>query len=253
MGHDESAARRRAQANATADDGDEYAFCSTCAFGAVCVGRGLDKIGLNELHCLVEHVGPYRAGASIFRTSDRFTAIYAVRSGTVKTRLVDLEGHELILGFHLPGELIGLNAIHPEVYPCDAVALDAVEVCRFSFPALATLASRIPEIQKELFRRLSKDIGDASLRNQESGADERLAAFVLDLSARHAARGFTAHALHLAMSRSDIADYLGLAAETVSRVLRRMQDNGLLAVDGREVQILDFAALTAIAKNRLLR
>ncbi len=249
MGHDQAAAGGRATASAGVDDGDN--FCSTCPFGVLCSGRG--KADLRELHCLVEHVGAYRAGGSIFRTGGRFTAIYAVRSGTVKTRLVDLQGRELILGFHLPGELIGLNAIHPEVYPCDAVALDTVEVCRFSFPALATLARRMPELQKELFRRLSKDIGDASLRKQESAADERLAGFVLDLSSRYAARGIDARVLHLAMSRSDIANYLGLAAETISRVLRRMQDSRLLAVDGRELRILDATALMAVAKNLLQR
>jgi CRP/FNR family transcriptional regulator len=236
-----------------ADDGNEQRFCSTCAFGAVCVGNGVDKIGLAELHCLVEHVGPYRPGESIVRTGDRFGAIFAVRSGTVKTRLVDLEGRELVLGFHLPGELVGLNAIHPETYPCDAVALDVVEVCRFSFPALATLATRIPQIQQELFRRLSKDIGEASLRNQESTADERLAAFVLDLSARYEARGFRPDSLHLAMSRSDIANFLGLAAETVSRVLRRFQDTGLLDVDGRDVKLCNVAALKDVARNLLHR
>jgi CRP/FNR family transcriptional regulator len=239
--------------NPIANDGNEYTFCSTCAFGSVCVGRGVDKIGLTELHCLVEHVGPYRPGASIFRTGDRFAAIYAVRSGTVKTRLVDMDGREMILGFYLPGELVGLNGIHPEIYPCDAVALDTVEVCRFSFPALARLASRIPEVQKELFRRLSKDIGDAALRNQESSADERLAAFVLDLSARYAARGFSATSLHLAMSRSDIANFLGLAAETVSRVLRRFQDHGLLSVEGRELTLGNPAGLREVARNLLHR
>ncbi len=253
MGQGVPAGGRIMRPNPIADDGNDRKFCSTCAFGAACVGSGVDKIRLSELHCLVEHVGPYRSGQSIVRTGDRFGAIFAVRSGTVKTRLVDLEGRELVLGFHLPGELIGLNAIHAETYPCDAVALDTVEVCRFSFPALATLATRIPQVQQELFRRLSKDLGEANLRNQEATADERLAAFVLNLSARHEARGFAPDSLHLAMSRSDIANYLGLAAETVSRVLRRFQDTGLLQVDGRDVKLCDVAALRDVAKNLLHR
>lgn len=253
MGHGVTAGSRIMRPNPISDDGNEQRFCSTCAFGSVCIGSGVDKIGLAELHCLVEHAGPYRPGDSIFRTGDRFGAIYAVRAGTVKTRLVDLEGRELVLGFHLPGELIGLNAIHPQAYPCDAVALDTVEVCRFSFPALATLATRIPQIQQELFRRLSKDIGEANVRNQESSADERLAAFVLNLSSRYEARGFPRDSLHLSMSRSDIANYLGLAAETVSRVLRRFQDTGMLEVDGREVTVRDVAALKDVAKNLLQR
>ncbi|NCT68430.1 MAG: helix-turn-helix domain-containing protein [Rhodanobacteraceae bacterium] len=252
MGHD-VVHGRIAPPNPIADDGDDYRFCSTCAFGAVCVGSGVDKIALRDLHCLVEHVGNYRPGTTIFRTGERFSAIYAVRSGTVKTRLVDIDGRELVLGFYLPGELVGLNAIHPESYPCDAVALDTVEVCRFSFPALATLATRMPGIQQELFRRLSKDIGNAALLAGDYSADERLAAFLIGLGRRYAERGFPADTLHLAMSRGDIANYLRLAAETVSRVLRRFQDQGLINVDGRDVAIAKPAALFDLARPILQR
>lgn len=242
-----------ASAQPVADDGDEYRFCSTCAFGSVCIGSGVDKLALRDLHCLVEHVGTFRAGDTIFRSGARFGAIYAVRAGTVKTRMIDLGGRELVLGFHLPGELIGLNAIEPESYPCDAVALDDVEVCRFSFPALATLASRMPAIQRELFRRLSRDIGSAALLAGDYSADERLAAFLIGFGRRCAERGFPADTLRLAMSRSDIANYLRLAAETVSRVLRRFQDQGLIRVDGREVVIAKPAELFDLARPILQR
>lgn len=237
----------------TDDDGDEYRFCSTCAFGSVCIGGDVDKTALRDLHCLVEHVGTFHAGDTIFRTGARFGAIYAVRTGTVKTRLIDLGGRELVLGFHLPGELIGLNAIEPEVYPCDAVALDEVEVCRFSFPALATLAARVPAIQRELFRRLSRDIGSAALLAGDYSADERLAAFLIGFSRRCAERGHPADTLRLAMSRGDVANYLRLAAETVSRVLRRFQDQGLIRVDGRHVTIARPAQLFELARPILQR
>jgi CRP/FNR family transcriptional regulator len=234
-----------------ADDGDEMHFCSTCAFGSVCLPAGVDKLSLRELHMLVEHTGPYRTGDHIFRTGERFGAIYAVRGGVVKTRLVDDNGHEQVLGFHLPGEMVGLNAIHPAKYPCDAIALDTVFVCRFSFPALATLATKIPGVQQQLFRLLSADIGKAGLLSGDYSADERLAAFLLALADRYAARGFSAKAFHLVMSRGDIANYLRLAAETVSRVLRRMQDQKLIAIDGREVELLDRDALHDLARNIL--
>lgn len=235
--------------NPIADDGDAHRFCSTCAFGSVCLPAGVDKGALAELHMLVEHVGPYHAGDQVFRVGERFGAIYAVRAGMVKTRLIDDDGREQVLGFHLPGEMIGLNAIHPEKYPCDAVALDTVYVCRFSFPALATLALRIPGIQQQLFRLLSADIGKAAQLAGDYSADERLAAFLLDIAARYAARGFAATEYRLAMPRADIANYLRLAAETVSRVLRRFQDQGLIRVDGRAVELLDRAALRQLARN----
>jgi CRP/FNR family transcriptional regulator len=212
---------------------------------------GYDKPTLQALHCLVEHVGPYREGEHLFRVQEPFSAIFAVRGGTVKTRLIDSLGREQVLGFYLPGEMIGLNAIHPEHYPCDAVALDSVYLCRFSFPALETLAARIPGIQQQLFRLLSKDIGAASLLAGDFTADERVAAFLVACADRYAARGFSATALHLSMPRADIANYLRLAAETVSRVLRRFQDQGLISVAGREVEFVDPQALRSLARNVL--
>lgn len=233
------------------DDGDALRFCTTCAFGSVCLPHGVDKNALRDLHMLVEHTGPFHQGDAIFRAGDPFAAIYAVRSGSVLTRQVDDAGHEQVLGFHLPGEMIGLNAIHPEKYPCDAIALETVHVCRFSFPALATLALRIPQVQQQLFRLLSADIGKATQLAGDHSADERLAAFLLGLADRFAARGFSPKAFRMTMARSDVANYLRLAAETVSRVLRRFQDQGLIAVDGREVQLLDPVALRHLARNVL--
>ncbi len=235
-----------------ADDGDETRFCGTCAFSSACIAAGYHKPELAELQCLVEHVGPFRAGEHIFRTGDPFRAIFAVRSGTVKTRMVDKDGREQVLGFYLPGEVVGLNAIYPEHFPCDAVALDTAYFCRFSFPAMSALASRIPAVQQHLFRLLSKELGTASLLAGDHSADERVAAFLMDLAARYAARGFSATRFRLSMSRGDIANYLRLAAETVSRVLSRFRGQGLIQIEGRELQLLDSAKLGDIG-HALLR
>lgn len=237
--------------NSLPDDGSEVDFCSTCAFGAVCMPNGYDKTMLQALHCVVEHVGPFQEGEFLFRAGDPFGAIYAVRGGTVKTRLVDSLGRESVLGFYLPGEMAGLNAIHPERYPCDAIALDSVYLCRFSFPALATLAARVPGIQQQLFRLLSKDIGAASLLAGDFTADERVAAFLVAIADRFAARGFSATAFRLSMARADIANYLRLAPETVSRVLRRLQDQGLIRVEGRDVEFVVPAEVRELARNVL--
>ena len=231
-----------------ADDGDELHFCSTCAFSSACLSQGYDKTALNDLHVLVEHVGPFAEGQHLFREGDAFTAIAAVRAGTVKTYVVDHAGHEQVLGFHLPGELIGLNAISNARYPCNAVALDTVMLCRFSFPQLALLATRMPGLQEQLFRLLSQDIGKAALLAGDYSADERMAAFLVSLSRRYAARGFSPTRFHLTMGRTDMANYLRLAAETVSRVLRRFQDDGLVQVDRRELEIRDMDRLQALAK-----
>ena len=229
------------------DDGNELQFCSTCAFSHACLSQGMDKSALKELHVLVEHIGPFHAGEHVFREGDPFEAIAAVRAGTVKTCVTDREGHEHVLGFHFPGEVIGLNAIDGHRYPCDAIALDTVMLCKFSFPKISVLAAKVPGVQRELFRLLSRDIGRAALLAGDWSADQRVAAFLLGMARRLAARGFSATRFQLTMARTDIANYLRLAPETVSRVLRRMQDDGLLAVDRRDVELLDHDRIEALA------
>jgi len=234
--------------NPIADDGDALTFCSTCAFSTACLSQGYDKSALLELHCLVEHVGPYASGEHIFREGEPFNAIAAVRGGAVKTYVTDADGREQVLGFFLPGEVIGLNAIHHAHYPCNAVALDTTVLCRFSFPKIATLAQRMPGLQGHLFRLLSADIDKAALLAGDFSADERMAAFLLALSRRFAARGFSANRFTLSMTRTDMANYLRLAAETVSRVLRRFQTDGLIRVDRREVELTDPTRLQVLAR-----
>ena len=230
-----------------ADDGDTLRFCTTCAFSQACLSQGMDKRALMDLHVLVEHVGPLHAGPPLFREGDPFEAIAAVRAGTVKTYAIDSDGHEHVLGFHLPGEVIGLNAIDGESYPCNAVALDTVMLCRFSFPKISVLAARLPGLQQHLFRLMSRDIGSASQLAGDWSADQRMAAFLVGLSRRLAARGFSADRFQLTMARTDIANYLRLAPETVSRVLKRFEGDGLLKIDRREVELVARERLQVLA------
>jgi CRP/FNR family transcriptional regulator len=238
-------------ASPIADDGDALHFCTTCAFSAACLANGYDKAHLQELHVLVQHVGPFREGEHIFREGDPFNVIAAVRGGTVKTYVNDSEGREQVLGFFLPGEVIGLSAISHAKYPCNAVALDSVVLCKFSFPNIAALATRMPGLQQQLFRLLSEDINKAALLAGNFTADERMAAFLISLSRRYAARGFSPNRFIVSMTRTDIANYLRLASETVSRVLRRFQDDGLVHVDRRDIELLQRPKLEALARHVL--
>jgi CRP/FNR family transcriptional regulator, anaerobic regulatory protein len=239
------------QATAASNDGDAYRFCRTCAFSAACRDGGYPKSRLRSLHVLVEHVGPFSEGEHIFREGERFRAIAAVRVGTVKTSITDASGREQVLGFFLPGEVIGLNAIWRARYPCNVVALDAVSLCRLSFEKMATLATHMPALQARLFELLSEDIGKAGLLGGDFTAEARMAAFLISLSRRYAARGFSASRFRLAMTRTDIANYLGLAAETISRLLRRFQDKGWLRIDHREVTIISSGPLEELAYDVL--
>ncbi|MGQ0799078.1 MAG: helix-turn-helix domain-containing protein [Pseudomarimonas sp.] len=243
-----SSRRRPLPSPVAADDGDQLHFCSTCAFSTACLSQGFDKSALLDLHVLVEHVGPFHEGEHIFREGDDFNVIAAVRAGTVKTYVLDAAGHQQVLGFHLPGEIIGLSAISQSRFPCSAVALDTVMLCRFSFPKMALLATRLPGLQAQLFRLLSEDIGKAALLAGDFSADERMAAFLVAMSRRYARRGFSATRLHLTMTRTDIGNYLRLAPETVSRVLKRLQGEGLIRVDRRELELVNPVAIEALAK-----
>lgn len=242
---------RRPPGRPAADDGDEVRFCSTCAFSQACLAEGMDKVSLRDLHILVEHVGPLRPGTHLFREGESFGEIAAVREGTVKTYVVDRNGREQVLGFHFAGEVIGFSAIDNERYPCNAITLDAVSLCRFSFPLIAGLAARLPGLQRQLFRLMSRDIGNASLLSGDHSADARLAAFLVLLSRRWAAAGLPEMRLRLTMPRTDIANYLRLAPETVSRVLRRMQDDGMIRVHQRELELTDRARVETLAASIL--
>jgi CRP/FNR family transcriptional regulator len=149
--------------------------------------------------------------------------------------------------------VIGLDAIDGEHYPCNAIALDTVALCRFSFPKIAQLATRMPGLQELLFRLLSRDIGTAMRLAGDWSADQRIAAFLLGLSQRLASRGFSPRRFQLTMARTDIGNYLRLAPETVSRVLKRFQDDGLLAVDRREVELTDVPRLEGACRAAIAK
>jgi CRP/FNR family transcriptional regulator len=173
---------------------------------------GHDKSELGQLHVLVEHVGPYHAGDYIFRKGDRFDAIAAVRGGSVKTCVTDLDGRERVLGFHFPGEVIGLDGIDGERYPCDAVALDTGRAVPVLVSAHGRSRQRFPLLQQHLFRLLSRDIHTATRLGGDWSADTRIAAFLVDIGRRLASRGFSARRFELTMARTDIANYLRLRA-----------------------------------------
>lgn len=226
-------------------------FCRTCALSSACAMVGYGKPELSPLHGLMEHLGPYRTGEAVFRQDEPFEAIYAVRAGTVKTRQLDNHGREHVLGFFLPGEVIGLDAIYPDRFPCDAVALEDAQFCRFSFPAMSALATRQPAVQRHLFRLISRQLGTARLLAGDHSADERIAAFLVDLGERYAARGFPGTHFRLSMSRSDIASHLSLAAETVSRTFSRFRAKGLVVVEGRVLHLREQQQLRKLGENLL--
>ena len=189
-------------------------------------------------------------GAVLYRAGDRFEALYAVHSGGFKTVGRLTHGEEKITGFFLPGELIGLEGIDSTQHGYEAVALEDSEVCVIPFARLDAAAQRFPEMRREIFRLLSRDISrdhGLMLLLGVMTAEQRLATFLLNLSRRYARLGFDPERFILRMSREEIGSYLGLTLETVSRNLSRFHRRGLLLAHQREIELKDVAALRELA------
>jgi len=224
--------------------------CRSCTLHELCLPLGIDGEELERLDRIIRRRRPLERGEHLFRRGAPFRALYAVRSGAIKTYAVDEAGCEQVTGFHLPGELVGLDAIGEGIHPLSARALERTSVCEIPFDRLEPLTAEIPGLRRQLLRLMSREIAsDASHFGVlgQKGAEGRLAAFLLGLSRRYAERGFSALEFRLAMSRTDIASYLGLAVETVSRLFTRFQSEGLLQARRKQVRLIDPARLEAIA------
>lgn len=215
--------------------------CASCSLHELCLPLGLHGDDLKRLDTIISRSHPIKKNDVIFRQGDHFEAFYAIRSGSVKTVTVANDGSEQITGFHLPGEIVGMDAITESCHPCTATALETTSYCAIPFTQLENLAGELSSLRHQLLRIMSQEIShDANLLMLlgKKTADERLASLLLSLSSRLSQRGFSATEFNLSMSRNDIANYLGLAVETVSRLFTRFQEKGLIKVDGKFVQIL---------------
>lgn len=221
--------------------------CAACRLGPLCLGNDHSESTMQAMAELV-HARPMIPGGSVlFREGERFTALYAVRAGYFKTSTHGPDGSEQVLGFHLPGDILGFDAIHHGRYHATATALGSASACSVPFDELATLAARDPALQRRLYGLLSRDINSYFGRLGDATADQRMAGFLMELSRRFSERGYSPRLFLLAMSRRDIGNYLRLATETVSRVLTRFQDEGLIRVTRREVELLDRDQLAVLA------
>jgi CRP/FNR family transcriptional regulator, anaerobic regulatory protein len=214
--------------------------CSTCCVKGVCLPGRLSSIEICQLDEVVTVKRRIARGAALYRNGDGFDALYAVRSGAFKTVGGSRSGEEKVTGFHLPGEVLGLDAINAGRHGYSAIALEDSEICVIPFARLEELALRIPELQRQMFRLLSGDIArdqGLMLLLGSMNAEQRLAAFLLSLSRRHKRLGYAFDRFNLRMTREDIGNYLGLALETVSRLMSKFQRDGLLVARQREIEL----------------
>lgn len=216
------------------------AVCSTCTLGELCLCATLPAEEQRRLADTVRLAWPMQSGEHIFRAGDRLDAIYALRSGWLKTYVRRVDGEERVLGFHLPGDLLGLEAIDAGHHALDAMALTDVRVCRIPLPALSRLANSESKLQQRMLGLVSRELAERNrwLASDGLSAENRVAGFLVDLVERRERRGLDAGEFRLPMSRADIGAYLNLAHETVSRSLTKFQKNGLIDVRRRKIRVL---------------
>jgi CRP/FNR family transcriptional regulator len=220
--------------------------CSNCNLRELCLPVGFSEPELDRLDSLVATRRTVHRGESLFRSGDAFESLYAVRTGFFKTRISSEDGRDQVTGFQMAGELLGLDGIGTDQHTCDAVALEDSQVCVIPYGQLEYLSREFTDLQRQFHKIMSREIvrdHGVMLLLGSMRAEERLAAFLLNLTKRLQARGFSPSSLVLRMTREEIGTYLGLKLETVSRCFSKFQEDGILLVRQRQIQVLDPAGL----------
>ncbi len=220
--------------------------CSSCHLRDLCLPCGMTGIDLDRLDSLKFTRRKVKAGQNLYREGDRFQYIYAVRTGTLKSSLMLADGREQVSGFHIAGELVGLDGVAQGQHASATMALEDTELCAIPYAHLSDLAAGTSGMQHIISRLMSREIlreHSLMMLLGSMNAEERLAAFLLNLSQRYAARGYSEREFHLRMSRAEIGSYLGMKLETVSRTFSAFQQQRLLEVDKRHIRITDLDGL----------
>ena len=238
--------------DATVRQSCDAVACEHCGIYRLCQPLGLERGDFNLLDSVVRRKAVFKRGQLLFRPGKRFDYIYAIRSGSVKSYRCTGDGRTQITGFHIAGELLGLSELADRRYTCEAMALESTSVCMVDAGRFEELALEMPGLQHQMLNIMSTQIRhdeELMLLLGRRSAEEKLAGYLMGLSRRYASRNYLANEFHLSMSRGDIGNYLGIAEETVCRVLARFRAEGLIAVQRRHVRLEDVDRLCALAEG----
>lgn len=230
--------------------------CLQCTLRDLCIPAGIDSGDVDRVDRLVKKRRTVARGEYLFRAGTRTARLYVAREGAFKTVATSEAGEQQVIGFHLAGELVGLDALGTDRHRCDAVALDMAQVCEIPLDDLHTVAAEVPGLQRQLLRVIGSSVGRDHDHVELMGrrqADDRILAFLQGLSQRFDALGRDGDEFVLPMTREDIANYAGLVIETVSRSFTRLQDEGVIAVRGRRVRLLARGRSTTAVHGSALR
>lgn len=226
--------------------------CSSCNLRELCLPVGISNDQLSRLDDIVATRRTVGRGEALFRAGEAFSSLYAVRTGFFKTCVSSEDGRDQVTGFQMAGELIGLDGIGTDRHTCDAVALEDSQVCVIPYHQLEDLSRELSDLQRHFHKIMSREIvrdHGVMLLLGSMRAEERLAAFLLNLTQRLRTRGFSSSSLILRMTREEIGSYLGLKLETVSRAFSRFQEDGVLSVKQRQIEVLDPDALQKLVNG----
>jgi CRP/FNR family transcriptional regulator len=226
--------------------------CSDCSLAELCLPHGMDAADIEALDKAVKRQPPLQPGQHVYRAGDAGTSLFAVRSGCLKSYCTTEDGDEQVLGFTLPGELVGLDGLNDGHYASSSIVLETSSVCALPYTQLENLCNSLPSLHRQVMHIIGKEVTadqEMLMLLGKRSAEQRLAAFLVSLSRRYKSRSLSATEFNLPMSRQDIGNYLGLAIETVSRLFALFQEEGLLRVNRRQIVLTDLDSLKVMVEG----
>ena len=227
-------------------------ICSRCALKELCLPASTVAAEVERIDAVMKRSRRLKKGDFLFRNGDEFVSLFAVRTGFLKTVIASHDGRDQVTGFFMSGELVGMDGICNKIHCCNAVALEDTEVCELPYANMEELCAAVPELQMHFYRLFSQEIvrdQNVMLLLGNMRAEERLAAFLINLSQRLKKRGLSANDFILRMSREEIGSYLGLKLETVSRTLSKFGQKGLVEVEYKHIRLLKPERLKQLASG----
>ncbi|MGK5055819.1 helix-turn-helix domain-containing protein [Janthinobacterium lividum] len=228
--------------------------CAKCSSRERCLPHGLDERSVAQLDRIIGKRHWVERNELLLRVGEPFHCLYIIHGGQFKTFRDNAHGKQHVMGFHMAGEILGMNAISTGIHDSNAMAFEDSEVCEVPFAQLQILCANIPALQQHFHRLLSQEINrdQRVMRFLGNSAEQRFATFLLDLSSRFAARGYSRHDFTVLMSREDIGNYIGLTMESVSRLMSKFRRQGWISTDGKDLHILNHGAIEALANGETM-
>jgi CRP/FNR family transcriptional regulator len=224
--------------------------CQNCGLQKVCFPTGLFKSEIDRLDTIVERKLPLKKNEHLFNAGDKFTTLYAIRAGVIKVYCFSDSGEEIVHGFYLPGDILGIEALATKQHRYNAVAIESVSVCNLPFDQLTNLAVQIPHLNQQIFTVISKEVNEGRLHSElltKRNADQRVAQFIWHMAERYQSRGYVSDEFRLSILHRDVALYLGITPETVSRILAKFHTENVVTWKKKEVKIHNKVALQNLA------